>query len=384
MDKIFFTDSYDAISDPEVGIRRKHAIETVQSADNIQEIGDTNYLLFTRRIRVVELPYILIVLAKKGKNDQLSINRAFKVYPELVPNIEDKSPLELLDHLVNQFGLKFKIGNSENKKFYLNDKVIVSNFSEKKDLLIDNPRSRETIKFVLFKKGSGIVMNTITCALAFCINIDAYSRWIKSKGKNSSYNKEVLRVQHFAIEKTLPRVIGKEFRDKVFISIHDFCFHCRQHPESLSKLHEELIRDLFLIVIKTVFSTAEGESYHYNGKLDFKVTNPENKYEIITGEFKWWRGQDSAHEILHQSIRKHATGQELDIYTIVLNKNKDANSVFEKIKSIYSDQQEIDHKSFANTAPKGSKEKTGSFTTEIRGNKIPLHLVLADLFFERV
>ena len=46
--------------------------------------------------------------------------------------------------------------------------------------------------------------------------------------------------------------------------------------------------------------TAEAEVYNYDGKLDFKITNPDNKYEIVSGEYKIWRGKLSFDECYKQ------------------------------------------------------------------------------------
>ena len=386
MDEITFSDSYEAISGSDVGVRRKHAIEAIQSADKVQSIvpDDDNHLVFIKRISIASPPYLLAIFTLR-KDNNLFVQNAFKVYPTLVSNIEDKNPLELLEHFANQFGLKIRIAGSEYKKFFIKERILIGSFSLEPNKLItvDNPENHNFITVSTLKIETGIE-RTINCALCFCIDINLYSRWVRSKGEYSFYNEETSRLQRFATEKVLPNASGKEFREKVLIAIHDFCFYCRQHPESLSRLYEEQIRDLFLIVIKTIFSSAEGEPFHYNGKLDFKITNPKNKYEMITGEFKWWRGYDSAHEILHQSIRKHATGQELDIYTVILNKNKDSGSVFEAVKRIFYEQPEIIPNSFLSKAPEGSKEMFGCFTAKVRDKEIPLYLALGDLFFERV
>ena len=75
--------------------------------------------------------------------------------------------------------------------------------------------------------------------------------------------------------------------------MHDFAFYGRQHPEALGKLVEQEMRDLFVVLLKTMFRGAEGEAFNFNGKSDIKVTNPENAYEFGIIEFKKWRGTES-------------------------------------------------------------------------------------------
>ena len=121
------------------------------------------------------------------------------------------------------------------------------------------------------------------------------------------------------------------FEEKVFRIVHDFAFYSSERPEALSKLNEELIRDLFLVPLKMFFPTAEAEVFNYDGKLDFKITNPKNRYDIIAGEFKKWSGNDSFDECLMQATEKHVNGSECNIYMLFINNNKDVKKTYQKI-----------------------------------------------------
>ena len=78
---------------------------------------------------------------------------------------------------------------------------------------------------------------------------------------------ESLKLQNYVEESIIPNpnYKGLSFSERVFLSIHDFLFYCRQHPKVLSKMDEEQIRDLYLIIVKNLFSIAEGEAYNYKG-----------------------------------------------------------------------------------------------------------------------
>jgi len=52
---------------------------------------------------------------------------------------------------------------------------------------------------------------------------------------------------------------------RVATVLHDFAFFARQHPQALVNLNEELIRDLFLVALKTAFPASEGEVFNYSG-----------------------------------------------------------------------------------------------------------------------
>ena len=369
------------------GIRRTQVEEALENPDKVQSLSltaDDSSLIYQKNIKEVKEPYLLLILTYMKDSSTRIVQDAFKIFPSLVQDIFDKSPLEILDLFANRFGLNLKIG-SHCKRFYWRERITVDRFpfSKKQPFEIENPTNRESHFISSFKIERGI-QTVVDLSLCFCVDYDKYVAWINSRGQITSYAEEVINVKDFAAKHILPRVLKSSFAEKVFTSIHDFLFYCRQHPSGLGLLDEEQIRDLFLIIVKTIFTNAEGEAYHYDGKLDFKITNPEDRYEIITGEFKWWRGDSSAADIFQQAVRKHSTGQELEIYTIILSKNKDSYSVYNKVIDIYSAQKEIVANSFKSVQPKSSRELFGKFMLSIRGSQIPLYLCLGDLFYEKV
>lgn len=133
------------------------------------------------------------------------------------------------------------------------------------------------------------------------------------------------------VEEYLPKVQKEQdFEKIVFRIVHDFAHYSSERPESLFQLNEELIRDLFLIALKVLLPYSDAEVFNYDGKLDFKVSNPINQYEIITGEYKVWSGKDSFDECLNQITEKHSTGAEKEVYMLFINRNKKADETYRK------------------------------------------------------
>jgi hypothetical protein len=186
-------------------------------------------------------------------------------------------------------------------------------------------------------------------------------------------------------ESTRDKAAGADsFRQKVFLIVHDFIFYCRQHAEAVKKLPEEMIRDLLLILFKTVFGSAEGEPYHFDGKLDFKVTNPVAKHEFVTGELKWWDGPKTFGELLDQALRKHATGQEAEVFCAVLSDRKDQDAVAAAVVTYMEGEAAIVGGVQPRKLPQGSRERWYESTAEIRSNTVPLNVAIADLYHEKV
>lgn len=170
-----------------------------------------------------------------------------------------------------------------------------------------------------------------------------------------------------------------DFSQRVFEIGHDFCFYCRQHPDVISKLEEELVRDLLLIVFKATMG-AEGEAFHHGGKLDFKVVNPRNRYEFVTGELKWWDREGSVRKAFSQLAREHATGQEAALICLLLSKNRDATSVDEKARELMAAEPEF-RGPWSMCAPDKSKEVAYKAALSIRGAApTPLFYLLANVY----
>ena len=137
-------------------------------------------------------------------------------------------------------------------------------------------------------------------------------------------------------------------------------------------------------MLKSVFHTAEGEPFHFDGKLDFKVINPAAPHEFVTGEFKWWDGPATAKEMFHQAFRKHATGQEAEIHCLLLSRNADAARLFQAAVQVLGHEEEVDAETVhSRPLPAGSRERWVAASTEVRGNTLPMSLGLADLFYEK-
>jgi|GEM_PF-4600604 len=192
-------------------------------------------------------------------------------------------------------------------------------------------------------------------------------------------------LSRYVRENTLPTVAGRGFRETVFVAIHDFCVYCRQHPEALQAISEELTRDLFLVVLNILFPNTAAEAFHYDGRLDFKVTNPADRHQFVTGEFKLWNGLKSLEQAFSQATEKHATGQESEIYIIMLSTRKGAEQV--KRKAANSLQGQANCRLIASPhpmLPAHSSERFAEFAVRIRDRDIPLTLAIADIQHARV
>ncbi len=187
-------------------------------------------------------------------------------------------------------------------------------------------------------------------------------------------------ITEFSKSTVAPKTLGKEFGEKVFILTHDFSFYCSQHPEAIQKLKEEHVRDLFLVLAKAVFGNAEGEPFHFDGKLDYKIANVDNKYEFVTGEFKWWTGGVSFKKAFHQAVRKHASGQESCIYILMLSRNQNAQAVYEEILTLVKSEPEYAEANPESIVPHKSEQLFSEVQVSHRGRAKRLIVGLIDCY----
>lgn len=188
------------------------------------------------------------------------------------------------------------------------------------------------------------------------------------------------------LQQDLTEFVAERARDESFIeqvlrSVHDFGFYCRQHPETLTRLDEETIRDLLLVVQKHLFA-AEGEAIQHRGKTDIKLVNPEDRYQLVVEELKFWSRDDAIRELLQQGLVDHVTGQEDLIVLQVLSRNQDWMRVVEKVRTMVSEHPAV-VAPFKRKIYGRSKEHLYLAGATVHGEQIPLALSFVNLYSNR-
>lgn len=226
----------------------------------------------------------------------------------------------------------------------------------------------------------------------FAKTVVPYTPLIDLKGPNNLkyIDEELLRlylnekieiVNYF--ERNFPDNYSSDFSSNIFHLIHDFAFYANERTEALSKLTEELIRDLLLLIIKSSGFPGEAEVFNYDGKLDFKITNPKDKYDIISGELKFWSDKNSFAECFEQLTIKHYSGNETEGYLIFLSRNKNIAKTYEGIITLLKDRDEYVNEIDSNVA----KSKSLFFSKHllnINGNEFPVILGMINVYYEKI
>ncbi|OEK04230.1 hypothetical protein [Roseivirga misakiensis] len=186
------------------------------------------------------------------------------------------------------------------------------------------------------------------------------------------------------IEDYLPKVESSNDFEKIILRVvHDFAFYASERPEVLFQLEEEMIRDLFLVALKILLPISEAEVFNYDGKLDFKVSDPLKPYEYISGEFKIWRGKNSFDDCFHQITQKHSTGAEKSVYMLFINRNKDPDATYMKALKFLK-QTDIYIQELNPNISLSKNQKFSRHEIDLKGRRTDLIIGIINVYYERI
>jgi len=102
-----------------------------------------------------------------------------------------------------------------------------------------------------------------------------------------------------------------------------------RNPKTFAKLHEEEIRDHFLVILNSQYEgQATGETFNFHGKTDILI-RWEGK-NVFIAECKIWQGKKKLQETIDQLLG-YTTWRDTKTAILIFNKNKDFSSVLNKI-----------------------------------------------------
>jgi len=170
---------YKDVSNKQFGIRARHAEEVVAAPDRTAKLVEEAVEVRVHRKRVDgDRPHHLLVVETELRDGAPTINLALKVNGEIDDNIEHQDPLRLLEKLVQRFGLEMEIGGKRSK-FFLQERIPVQDKDPRRYLRIPNQKNKKVCPITVLRSESLGADLSANCTLCFCIDIDAYRRWLK-------------------------------------------------------------------------------------------------------------------------------------------------------------------------------------------------------------
>ena len=158
-------------------IAPSHIVSAVKNHDQIQvvNVDELELQFFIKRIDAAQPPFSLLVYFSREEK-QLHARAAFKVYHDLCPECASLPPLEILERLVERFGMELRIGERTGK-FILQEKIPFVGMDPISNLTFS--RDESWTKMLWFKVEDGDP-KIAHCALCFAINTTKYLSWVES------------------------------------------------------------------------------------------------------------------------------------------------------------------------------------------------------------
>ena len=190
--KITFTEQFVNETEKKLGITRSDVrliVEHPEKRETVSVSDDWQMEFFLGSVRDKSANEKLLIYGSLS-DDDFKIFRAFKIYPDLINNIESKRILELLDTLANRFGWPVRLGDVEQKFFFFHQIVLHKDSDavriqptgeyEFRVFKLRGKKGREYTMELLERHRLKLPYIEIDYALVFCIDLFEYRLWVKS------------------------------------------------------------------------------------------------------------------------------------------------------------------------------------------------------------
>jgi hypothetical protein len=197
---IVYTDVFKKESIQKLGLKDDSIQLTIRQPDKNENVQIENSL--TLEFYLKELPFAqnelrLLLYGQRLANGDLSLSRGLKVYPDLCPDFTTKRPTELLAELAGRFGAPIIISRLT-ERFFFHQVIALDADAIKSSLDKDgNPISNfmsvaqtpghDYLMEFLAKPNTKLnddqskqIVTSIEIALAYCIDVGEYAKWIIS------------------------------------------------------------------------------------------------------------------------------------------------------------------------------------------------------------
>ena len=176
--EIHFTDLFQKQCSQKFGIRPSHARDAILNRDHVEFITldkELQLKYFSKKITPPRKQFYLVVGTRQVK-ENLHVDFAFKILPDLCPDPSKATPLYLLERLAERFGLNISIGEVTTK-FILRKQIPCRVVDSTRVASIHNPNNHDFVQSMYLKIIRGRIPYA-DCAICFCIDTSLYRKWI--------------------------------------------------------------------------------------------------------------------------------------------------------------------------------------------------------------
>lgn len=149
---IVFTQTFDVVFNKKFGIRPRHVKSVVNKPDQqipVTFFEDLEIVFYCKKIESGKTPFYLLVHGHIKDND-LIIDSAWRIYPDIHPDIEHLNPLQMLHLFTQTYGLELTIAETTDR-LHFKQEFIVSDISEAQIMQIHNPNNVPCMASTFFK-----------------------------------------------------------------------------------------------------------------------------------------------------------------------------------------------------------------------------------------
>ncbi len=126
--------------------------------------------------------------------------------------------------------------------------------------------------------------------------------------------------------------------NQIYENILEVCLNMskvmERTPKTFSGMHEESIRDIFLITLNAYFvGEATGETFNKRGKSDILIRHKNSN--VFIAECKFWKGPEGLKKTIDQLLR-YTTWRDTKTAILLFNRKINIETILKKISSIIS------------------------------------------------
>jgi hypothetical protein len=167
---VVFSDQFQDICEGRLGITKESVTEAILQPDKEQRVQSQGLTITMYSKKAAGL---LVITHLAG--DQQVVDLAFRIRE----NLPEKTavPLQIVKALAQKTGLEIRIGERQ-ARFIYNEIVPSSDADLKKAIRVDNPENHATASLIWARSRQNNMGPMVQCAMAFCIDLDAYEKWL--------------------------------------------------------------------------------------------------------------------------------------------------------------------------------------------------------------
>lgn len=179
---IIFTEFFKNECQNKLQITDDQIKQIITNPDREQVVKSNNLELkfFVKRMVEPEGEHYFLVCTR-SEGDNLLVDLAFIILPELVQEAKTLQPIILLQELALKFGLTIRVGQQLNK-FILKESIPIQLNDEVNKLVeIVNPENHSFMHSMIFKIRQTGDIKIADCSIAYCIDSNKYMSWLTAR-----------------------------------------------------------------------------------------------------------------------------------------------------------------------------------------------------------